>query len=550
MNAETKDYDVINAELEKQIEDQLSDLEDLKLEETKIGDPKKLVDSISQIVWEQFVLQIAGEAGQDFIKDNNNLNLSLSKADHMLDPNTFRDGKLPTHNFENIDKYQQRYEARKDDFVKDEYGNVMMHKTRTGEEVPTLTKGARDIFDKDRPTGSKINKTDFDHTTSGAKILRDDKAVTYLDESELVDFANSKDNLREMPSSWNRSKGDLSNSEWLENENSRGQKPDEIHDITEKDKQKLRNDEKVSTKAFDKAKSAGEKRAIQEGKESIKSEAITSLTYTGRAIAVALLAKLTRTVFQELIRWLSEKDRKAKTFIEHLKKAIKDFINDFKNNVLLAVDVGATVILTQIFGQIVPMIRKALLFLKIGGESIYRVAKYLKDPENINKETSVKVLEIGKIVTISLTSAGAVGLGMGITYALTKFVPTLASIQIPLLGSVASLLGIFFGGLTAGICGAIVLNNIEGKLEGKLLNENVLKQIDVKTNILALQNAQFNYEFEEVEETKHNSYEAIKENMIIATEEIEKKRKSLNEERETENDNKLKRISSLVDDIE
>ena len=54
----------------------------------------------------------------------------------------------------------------------------------------------------------------------------------------------------------------------------------------------------------------------------------------------------------------------------------------------------------------------------------------------------------------------------------------------------------------------------------------------------------------EVEETKHNSYEAIKENMIIATEEIEKKRKSLNEERETENDNKLKRISSLVDDIE
>ena len=375
-----------------------------------------------------------------------------------------------------------------------QYGNVLMHKTRTGEEVPTLTKGTRDIFDAGRPTGSKINKTDFDHTTSGAKILRDNEAVTYLDESELVDFANSKDNLREMPSSWNRSKGDLSSSEWLEHANAKGQKPDEIFDMTEKDKQKLLNDEKISTKAFDKTKSSGEKRAIQEGKESIKREAITSLTYTGRAIAVALLAKLTRTVFQELIRWLSEKDRKAKTFIEHLKKAIKDFINDFKNNVLLAIDVGATVILTQIFGQIVPMIRKALLFLKIGGESIYRVAKYLKDPENINKETSVKVLEIGKIVTISLTSAGAVGLGMGITYALTKFVPTLASIQIPLLGSVASLLGIFFGGLTAGICGAIVLNNIEGKLEGKLLSENISKQIDIKTNILALQNAQFNYE--------------------------------------------------------
>lgn len=73
-------------EVERQIELQLEELENVKIEVKEIGNPDKLVNSIFQIVWEQFVLQIGGQAGKDFIKQNNNLNLSLKKADHYLNP--------------------------------------------------------------------------------------------------------------------------------------------------------------------------------------------------------------------------------------------------------------------------------------------------------------------------------------------------------------------------------------------------------------------------------------------------------------------------------
>ena len=544
------DFETIDNDIEKQIDEQLAKLEEIKVEAREIGEPKKLVDSISQIVWEQFVLQIAGQAGEDFIKQNNNLNLSLKKADHYLDPNSFNDGKLPSHNAKNLEKYQQRYEAHYKNFVRDDNGNIVTHKTKTGVDAATLTKTARNIFDKDRPSGSKINHTDIDHTISAGEILRDKVASAYLDEAEKVKFANSEANLNEMPSDWNKSKSDYSTSDWLDKPNSRGQKPKDIFDISDKDEQQLRQKDAVARKEYESLKKDGEQRAKAEGKESVQKEAVTSLSYATQAIALALLAKFTRTIFQELIKWLSEKDKKAKTFLEHLKKAIKEFLLDFKNNILLSVDVGVTVILTQIFGEIIPMIKKALLFVKIGGESIYKVAKYLKDPINADKDTSVKVLEIGKIVTVSLTTAGAVGLGMAITGVLSYYVPALAVVQIPLLGSVAGLLGVFFGGLISGICGAIVLHNIEGTLEGKLQSENISKQLIIQGNVLALQDAQFHSGLNQISDSSKHAFEAIHGDMTKAAEEMQKARDSLDEERETKNNNRLDNILSLVDELE
>ena len=126
----------------------------------------------------------------------------------------------------------------------------------------------------------------------------------------------------------------------------------------------------------------------------------------------------------------------------------------------------------------------------------------------------------------------------------------MAAFQIPLLGSAAGLLGIFFGSLTAGICGAIVLHNIEGTLEGKLLSENISKQLVLQGNALALQDTQFMHEFGEVSNASAHAAETIHDDMTKAVEEMQKMRGSLDEERKTENDDKLDGISSLVDGIE
>ncbi|MCR5647854.1 MAG: hypothetical protein K6F81_06185 [Acholeplasmatales bacterium] len=545
MNDIELDYDELDRELQEQIGTQLKELERIELDRKEIGNGKKLIDSISQIVWEQFIIQIGGQAGQDFIKENHNLKLSLKKADHYLDPDKFVNGEMPSHNFGNTEKYQKRYDSYQKNFQRDSDGNIETHSTRMGTKEETVLKEARYIFDKDRPTGSKENHTAMDHTISAAEIMRDKEAGTFLDESDKVKFANSEHNLNEIDSSWNQSKSDLSTSDWLDNPNAKGQKPKEIFDISDADEEKLREKDAKARKEWDKRKNEGEQRAIDEGNASRRAEALRSAGVTTQAIAVALLAKLTRTVFQELVIWLGEKDRKVRTFFSHLKNAISDFVKDFKKNVLLSVDVGATVILTQIYGVIIPMIRKAFLFLKIGGKTIGQVRQYLRNPNNKGKETSTLVMDIGKIVTIGLTTSGGIALGAGITAALTVAAPPLA-VSIPVLGSPAGLFGIFFGGLTAGICGAIVLKKIDGALANRMLSENTAKRMVVQDGILALQDNQFDLYTTIVDDAASKSAYTVKQ----VIKEIEKAKKTLNEERESQNESKFKNISSMLDDME
>ena len=181
----------------------MKELENLNIQRQEIGDPKKLMESISQIVWEQFILQIAGNAGQDFIKQNNDLKLSLKKADHILNEVDFVNGKLPTHNKENKDSYKNRYETWSQNFNEGS-GNQELNKNVY-----------RKVFDENRPKGSA--SVAMDHTIPVKEILKDSTAATYMNESEKVAFANdTKINLKELDSAANASKKDQTMKEGLE----------------------------------------------------------------------------------------------------------------------------------------------------------------------------------------------------------------------------------------------------------------------------------------------------------------------------------------------
>ena len=79
--------------------------------------------------------------------------------------------------------------------------------------------------------------------------------------------------------------------------------------------------------------------------------------------------------------------------------------------------------------------------------------------DNKNKPFGRVILETGKIVTAGLSAAGAIVLGEVIEKGLMA-VPVFA-FEIPILGSLASLIGLFMGGLIAGIVGAIAINLID-----------------------------------------------------------------------------------------
>lgn len=175
-------------------------------EKEKIGSPDNLGNVIMDVVWEQFLNQVAVTAGEDFIKENNGLHLDLRNEAHIQTTENFAEGKIAAHNTKI--NYQERYDNWQSNFVKDENGNVVTHKTRFGKEESTLVKGARKPFDDGRPSGSAEKHTDMDHTVSAAEIIRDPASNAHMTKNEQLAFANSDANLNEMDSSLNRSKSD------------------------------------------------------------------------------------------------------------------------------------------------------------------------------------------------------------------------------------------------------------------------------------------------------------------------------------------------------
>lgn len=76
---ETFDFDALEEKLQGQLENELADLQVLTDEKEKIGSPDELGKVIGNVVWEQFLNQIAVTAGEDFIEANRGLTLDLEQ---------------------------------------------------------------------------------------------------------------------------------------------------------------------------------------------------------------------------------------------------------------------------------------------------------------------------------------------------------------------------------------------------------------------------------------------------------------------------------------
>ena len=477
------DFDELEEKLQSQLEEELADMQFLAEEKEKIGNPDNLGNVIMDVVWEQFINQVAVTAGKDFIKENRGLHLDLRKEAHIQTTENFADGKLATHNTE-ID-YQQRYDDWQSNFVKDENGNVVTHQTRSGKEEATLVKGARKPFDEGRPTGSVENHTDMDHTVSAAEIIRDPAANAHMTKDEQIAFANSDANLNEMDSSLNRSKGDKSMTDWLDNPNSSGQKPDEIFDISAEDEAKMRQKDAEAREEYEKQKKEAEEKSIEAGKKSRKEEAFRIGGKALRAVLMQLLAELVREIFAKMVKWFKSSKKALDTLLDSLKEAIHSFIGKMKQHLINASNTLFTTVATAIIGPIVGKIKKVWSMLKQVWSSLKNAIAYIKDPANKGKPIDRLMMEVGKIVIAGMTGIGAMLLGEVIENGLMT-IPIFA-VEIPLLGSLANILGIFLGAVVAGIIGAIVINIIEKKIEKSMKRDNVNAQIEKGNEILRTQ---------------------------------------------------------------
>lgn len=504
---EQVDFEALERQLESELEEQIDDLELLKEDREKIANPESLGTTVMNVVWEQFVNQVGVVAGEDFIKENRGLNLDLSKDAHIQTTENFANGKIATHNTK-ID-YQERYDNWQSKLEHNPDGSVKTHTTRTGKTEANLAPGARQPFDAGRPVGSTERGTDMDHTVSAGEIIRDPAANAHLTQDKQIAFANSDANLNEIDASLNRSKKDMAMNDWLDTPNANGQKPNEIFDISDEQDKQLREIDAEAREEYERVKKEGEQRSIEAGKQSRKEEAFRMGGKAIRAALMGIIAAFVKKLAQKLISWLRSTEKSLKTFISQIKEAIHEFVSNIKQTLITAGDAAGTAIATAIIGPVVSMIKKAWIFLKQGYKSLKEAIAYIKDNKNKNKPFSILMLEVGKIVMAGLAAGGAIVLGELIEKGLMA-IPIFA-VQIPFLGSLANILGIFFGALIAGIIGALALSLIDKAVAKRQIKLNAQQQFDKRNEILKTQGELIAATANNMEQTKSDAYNSMKE---------------------------------------
>jgi len=512
-NIDSVDLDELEAKLQSDLDSELSELEFLKEDREKIGNPESLGNTVMNVVWEQFMNQMATTAGEEFIKENRGLTLDLRNEAHIQTTDNFANGKIATHN-DKID-YKKRYDDWQNNFQKNEDGTVKTkHDPRSGTEKEVLKRNAREPFDENRPKGSAaVHK---DHTVSAAEIIRDPAANAHLDKKDQIDFANSEINLKDLDASANNSKDDLTMSEWLASKRD-GKKPTERYNL---DEEELRDRDRIAREEYEKRKKEGEKKSIETGKQSQKEEAFRITGKTLRAVLMQLLAELIKTVIRKLILWFKSVKKNLESLLNSIKSAITAFISDLKTHLKNAGNTIVTTVATAIFGPIVRTIKKVWTLLKQGWRSLKEAIAYLKNPDNKNRPFSILLLEVGKIVIAGLSAVGAIALGEVIEKGL-MMIPGIGAVfafEIPLLGSLASLVGLFLGGLVAGIIGAIAMNLIDKAIAKKQKAEAVKKEIEEGNKILNTQNNQIAVNEIKLRKTKTSVSNSIKERHKMAAE--------------------------------
>lgn len=517
----------LKSTLQVELNDILDELSSIEEDREKLQNNQYLEEAIQDIIWDQVQNQLAVQIGEEFIKDNNGQKLDLRKDAHIQTTENFEKGKFASHNREF--NYQERYDKWQDNFTTN----------KKGERV--LKKEARQFFDKGRDMGSAaVHK---DHTVSIKEQLNDIEMAAFFSKEQVKEFANSSKNLHDLDASANKSKNDKTMTEFLNSERN-GLKPEERFNI---DRKQLEKDDKEAREELKNRKDENKNIAIQSGKKSRRKEA---LKVTGKALKAAVLQLLTeflREIVKKFISWLGEREKNFGNFIAKVKEAITNFITNLSHHVLGVGQSMVTMLATSIIGPVVGIFMQVWTFIQQGWRSLTDAIDYLKNPENKNKSTSVKMLEIGKIIVAGVTAAGAIVLSSAIGATLLSIFPPLG-VEIPLLGSLSGLIGTFMGATVAGIAGAFVLKLIDQMIVDKQIDELTNKKIDKYNDKLTVQD-QMNAvgmalvrvdkmeSLSQMEDRHHQAAEIMRDELSFLLEEKEK------------NDNEFTEIDALLAEL-
>lgn len=538
--------DVLEDELEAEIDGDLTDLAGIIEDREHIGNPDALGETVMNVVWEQFMNQVAVIAGEDFIKENGGMKLDLRDETHIQTSENFAKGKLATHNHirkEQLEQNYKRFTNTPHKEFRDKYVDPGMNATLkragelkkkgidtvkdiyTGRQIPTETK---------LPSGEKNPKAaQREHVTSSAELYSNPTLQMGLNNKELAAVINNPENLQGYTTAErNIRKSDSTTAEMSEKDRTKHY---------EAAKEKSENYRKqVEQKISEHLK--------QEGRQTQKEEFFRISGKALRSALMMILASLVKELFGKLVLWLKSAEKNIHTLVEYVKAAIISFVGKFKELLVNVSSSVLTTIATAIIGPVVGIIRKTITLLNQGRKSLKEAVQYLRDPANKGRSLHYLIPEVGKIVVAGLSGIGAIVLGEFIEDVLMAF-PFMA-VSIPILGTPANLVGLLLGAIVCGVIGAIALNLIDKFIAKKQAADNQTAQIDQKNEILEKQETLTMVKAEQLRKTKVDVGRGIIERHIEAEDEIQRIRdKILRSGEDADTKGKSKKISDDLDEL-
>ena len=470
--SENLNYDELEELLEQQFTMEFSNLEKLEVECKEISSPDKLGDVILDEIWNQFSNQI----GLDMTSDT----------------------LLKQYN-DNKDRPKEYTKKIGEDILKDKRYTAANKAMKEKQKLGNL---------KDEYTGKtlKVNeKANLDHVVARKQIF--ENPWRKIADINTEDLANKSENFAATNESLNKSKGATSNSDYIKNREAREKKlKDQVQRANEKidkknisdaekrnlkaennkrlndklaaDSKKMLKSEKTAKKAINKdiAKKASVRMANKAGKDAVK------------AMFVAALFGMLKEIMNALVRFFKSKKRSFDAFLEEMKNALYSFFGKIRDFIKEGIDSFVGSIVGEIIGAFAQKLKKLPNLIKQLFGSIRESISYLSNPENQTHSTAIKIAHISKIITSALVGVGAMFLGEYFE----KYLLTISGMQtlIPLLGTIANILGMFLASLLTGILGAVIINRLDQFISKKLIEENQKQQADKKNELIRIQDVQ------------------------------------------------------------
>lgn len=533
------DFEEIEKMVLKELEDQFSELELLEEERKMISNPDSLVKIVMDEVWNQFGNQIG-------------LDITDQTLIEKYDDTNPEDYKTIGKKVMQDQRYREANKSMKEKKLAGELTDTYTGRKIKRNETPHLDHvvSRKEIFYNQRRKQANLSVESLANAPENLKPTNE-SLNTSMKETSIEDYLATYDMRKQ---DWHKlydkriKKIDESDLPDLEKRLQKQKLKKQLDDKLAADKDLMLKVDKEARKPMNKKIFKGATKEIgkKAGKDALKYVAITSL------------ATLLKEVMNGLVRFLTAKKKSHSHFLAEMKRAIKSFFA----KILRVIQSGTTVMLgtivSEIFGPIVSMFRKLASIIKQGFLSIREAINYIRNKDNKDKPLSVKISQVGKIISVGLMGGSAILLGEVFEKVLLN-VPGM-QIHIPILGSLANMIGLFLSSLLSGVIGAIILNFINTFISRKLNEESSKKLIKKKNEILQLQDVQTVAVEGNVAAVKKNVIEEISQNHHLAKEEMQKSLEKIFDETDakliekdekmiTENQSKLTQIEKQLDEL-